>query len=101
MKFFPIEIENTIFYFLSHPIADLLRGKFIILENEYGYAEVYNFSSKLEKGLVRSKDRQIPFQLLWNIGIRIRNSNNEYPKLRKKFIVEYRERYNLPFKELF
>ena len=76
----PNEIENKIFSFMSHPVADLLRGNVINLLHEEGYIEIYNFTSRLNKGKV-SIGNKIPFQQLWNVGIILYPDPNVYTKV--------------------
>ena len=66
MDSIPIFIQNKIMFYLSHPIADILRDKAVVLR----YNKCYNFTHKLEKGLIiKPPGRKHIFQILWEAKI--------------------------------
>ena len=56
--------------YLSHPIADILRNKIILMQtDEEGGLKCYNFTNNLERGVVLTDGRRMLFQIMWDAKI--------------------------------
>ena len=71
-KKLPQHLENKIFYYLGHPISDILRQKVVILKKTRRYRfnriTAINFTDQIERGFVIVVNRMV-FQTLWDAKI--------------------------------